>query len=179
MSQNPSDYGPSLIKARDGSWKPWGGASEVELSDAPDIDAPSRTVRRACRVDPLARILGRGEPNARLWPDIERRRYASAERLRDDAALASGASAGQDGSGVRSGWTGYGFGHAQIEAIKRVREARAILSTVDIVDCMVLGMMGITAYAKAIKRRDRIVRPLLVAALDQLSDHYDGLENKC
>lgn len=170
-----SDYGPSLKLTKKGANVRWGGASEVEIADAPDIDAPNRIVRRARRIDPLTRILGQGNIDPKRWADIDRRRYAAAEQYRDDAVIASGASIGRDNMGIRAGNAGYGPGDTQVAALARMRAVYGLMTADNrhVLARLVLGQMDAREYARARQCRDGTVRPRLLVALDRLLDHYN------
>lgn len=170
-----SDYGPSLKMTKKGVNVRWGGASEVEIADVPDIDAPNRTVRRARRIDPLMRILGQGNIDPKRWQDIDRRAYAAAEQYRDDAVMASGASLGRDNMGIRAGNAGYGPGDTQVAALARMRAVDEIMTSDNshVLAHLVLGQMGAKEYARVRECRDGTVRPRLLVALCRLMDHYN------
>lgn len=59
----------------------------LETVDAPDPEAPNRTIRRQRRVDPLRYIGRAGDPKN---PPLEEREWAAAERLRQDNDLSMG-----------------------------------------------------------------------------------------
>lgn len=170
-----NDYGPSFRTDKFGRMKSWGGAASVEIEDAPDITIPSQTIRRARRVDPLLRAIGGTERRVTKWPDWKRRLYAAAERLRDDSALASGASAGNDLSGVRAGGTRTDYPAAQLDAIRRVRLVWGAMTLMqrDLIRFVVIGQSTLTQFETARHVRHGGAAGGLLVALGVLAGHYE------
>lgn len=150
----------------------------LAMEDRPDPDNPNRTVRGAHRVDHLARILG---PNRKDWSAQDRLRYWGAELYRDDHAIGEdGANPWMDDAGHRTAQgshSSYGPPDVRVDALGRLRaatEALPLVSRVVVRDVVLRGMPMRKVLERSGKRHSA-VRASLMAGLDALAVHYEGM----
>ena len=131
---------------------------------------------RASRRDGCRTILSRGIKLIREWPEDDRRRFAIAERYRDDAALASGARPGGDMTGIRSSGPRTYIADVVVDAATRLRLVNAGIKRHDqpVVTCIVIGYMGAREFETRYKIRHGAAYDMLAATLDRIGIAYDG-----
>lgn len=136
-----------------------------EIIDAPDIDAPNRTIRRVRRVDPL-RALGLAE-----------REWAAAERLRADNDLAQGyRDRSGDAGRVDCQASADHYTAAQMDALRHmaVVSSGMLMSRRewDVVQYVVLHWWSLDHTARAVRMRRADVSSALRAGLAGLIEYY-------
>lgn len=152
---------------------------DLIATDRPDPENPNRTVRGVQRVDYLARIIG---PDRRQWDSQDRLRYWAAELYRDDHAI------GEDGANpnpadslpsLRQGGPGaYGPTDGRVDALGRLRAATAVLDAPlsrVVVGDVVLRAIPMHKVVARLGKRHSAVRHSLMAGLDALAVHYEGM----
>lgn len=132
----------------------------VEIVDAPDPDAPNRTIRRARRVDPLLALA------------LSDREWAAALRFRDEADLANPYATGE-GVGGRAHWQRSGLPAAQLDAITSLTGAHMAIGPIcsPVVCAVVLEWQPIRAVAKGGAGR-KAAEARLRLGLARLIDYY-------
>lgn len=172
-----ADYGPAMIRDRDGRLRAaWDGAAAgIELADVPDINRPDKrvTVRLARRTDPLIAIL---EPR-RDGPG--RMQFQAAEQFRCDSALADGVRGENERLGVSGGTLGCGPTETMIDAQGRVQRAWLAIrgpqneaEVADVVRLVVLGWATLERIDAARRVRRHTGRAMLLIGLERLAIHY-------
>lgn len=172
-----ADYGPTMIRDRDGRLRAaWDGAAAgIELADVPDIDRPDKsvTVRVARRTDPLIAIL---EPR-RDGPG--RMQFLAAEQFRRDSALADGVRGENEHLGVSGGTVNGGPTELMIEAQGCVQRAWLAIrgpqndaEVADVVRLVVLGWATLERIDAARRVRRHTARAMLLVGLERLASHY-------
>ena len=163
-----SDHGPGIrleaIRAHDHALL---READVTVADAPDLDIPNVTLRRARRTDPLAVLRQVGTINAR-----ERE---AGEMLRDAIERSEPSLPGVSRSEVHvAPWDRVSISERQLKACQCVRRAVAALDK--IVAPAVLWVVRdggtIRGYAAFAHVRHTTVAELLRRGLGALADHY-------
>ena len=169
------DYGASISDDIPGIRRRWGGALTVDIAAVPDPANPAQVIMRASRRDGCRTILSRGVKAMRDWPEDDRRRFAVAERYRDDAALAAGARPGGDMTGIRASGPRTYIADVVVDAVTRLRLVHAGLHRHDkpAVSLIVLGYMGAREFETRYKMRHGGAYDRLAQALDRLGVAYD------
>jgi hypothetical protein len=169
------DYGASISDDTPGVRRRWGGALAVDIAAVPDPANPAQVIMRASRRDGCRTILARGLKAMRDWPEDDRRRFAVAERYRDDAALAAGARPGGDMTGIRASGPRTYIADVVVDAVTRLRLVDAGLRRHDkpVITLIVLGYMGAREFETRYSMRHGRAYEVLTEALDRLGGAYD------
>ena len=146
-----ADLGPSIRRQR----------GDVVVTDAPDPDAPNRTIRRAALFDPLRRLRDEGT--------IETAHWVAAERFRDQLALSQGAREGEGGR--LEPWQRC---HYAVRVADARAEVEASLQAVGlrlggIFIALVVQRQGLRAYEREYRIRNGDGAELIRAALNALA----------
>ena len=164
---NTSDYGPGIrlepIHARDGTLL---READVLVADAPDPDAPRRTIRRARRTDHLLTLLREGT--------IDRRQADAGERLRIAMERAECSLPAVSRSEVHvAPWDRVPLSEQKLKAQRHVSRALTTLdSTLKSVVLWVLDGATIRGYAEWKHMRHTTAAELLRRGLSALADYY-------
>ena len=161
------DYGPGLrlepVHAHDGALL---READVMVADAPDPDAPKRTIRRARRTDHLLSLLREGT--------IDRRQADAGELLYNAMERAQCSLPAVSRSEVHvPPWDRTAISEQQLKARRHVDSALAALdNAVTPAVLWVLDGGTIRGYAAFAHVRHMTVADLLCRGLSALADHY-------